>query len=101
MASDGIERLTGELRTTEDEPVAEQVAVELDGMGGIHVAVFRLPRGAVGENQGLRLRVAGGRTIDLFILDGGIQGDGTVRAAVVTDSGHPGYGLGLEPSTSD
>ncbi|AMV36002.1 hypothetical protein [Planctomyces sp. SH-PL62] len=95
------EHLTGDLKSSAGDVVAPGLAVEIDKLGGIHVAVFRLAKGAVGENEGLFLSVPGGREIELYILPGGVQYDGTVRAAVVQDSGQPAYGLGLEPSSFD
>ncbi|OJW05537.1 MAG: hypothetical protein BGO49_02120 [Planctomycetales bacterium 71-10] len=92
------ERLTGDLKDVVGEVIAPGLAVELDAMGAVHVAVFRLARDVIGDRESLTLEVPGGRAIDLFVLRDSYQPDGTIRAAVVNDSGRPGYGLGLEPS---
>ena len=96
MAKTGHERLAGDLKSAAGDLVAPGVAVELDKMGAIHVAVFRAARSAVEPHETLALHVPGGRTIELAILPEGFQPDGTVRAAVISDSGQAGYGLGLE-----
>ena len=98
--SHGIERLTGDLKNAAGEVVARGIDVELDSLGAVHVAVFRVDRSVVGENVPLVLEVEGGRSIELFLLTNGYQEDGTARAAVVKDDGRRGYGLGLEPSTN-
>ncbi|WP_165069284.1 hypothetical protein [Paludisphaera rhizosphaerae] len=97
--SDGIERLTGDLKNAAGEVVAPRIAVELDTLGEIHVAVFQIARSLVKENEAVVLEVASGRVIELFLLRDSFQPDGSVRAAVVKDSGRRGYGLGLELST--
>ncbi|MDG3002437.1 hypothetical protein [Paludisphaera mucosa] len=101
MAKTGIERLTGDLKSVEGDVVVPALAVELDKLGAIHVAAFRAPRSKIEPHETLILDVPPGRTIDLAILPEGFQPDGTVRAAVVSDSGQPGYGLGLEPVEDD
>ena len=99
IMSDGIERLTGDLKNAAGEVVAPGIDVEIDSLGEIHVAVFRVAKSLVGENAALVFEARGGRTIELFVLADGFQPDGTVRAAVIKDGGRRGYGLGLEPST--
>lgn len=98
--SDGIERLTGDLKNAAGEIVAPGIDVEIDSLGEVHVAVFRVDRAVVGENVPLVLEVEGGRSIELFLLTNGYQEDGTARAAVVKDDGQKRHGLGLEPSTN-
>lgn len=93
--SDGIEQLTGDLKNAAGEVVAPGLAVEIDSLGEVHVAVFRVDRSLVGENVPLVLEVEGGRTIELFLLTNGYQEDGTARAAVVKDGGRRSLGLGL------
>lgn len=91
------ERLTGDLKDVVGEVIAPGLEVELDAMGAVHVAIFHLDRDRIGDRESLSLEVAGGRTIDLFLLRSSFHADGSVHAAVVSDSGRPGYGLGLEP----
>lgn len=97
----GIERLTGDLKDAVGEVIAEGLEVELDAMGAVHIAVFRLDREVVGDRESLTLEVPGGRSIDLFLLRDSFHLDGTVHAAVVDDTGKAGYGLGLGLDPSD
>ena len=90
------ERLTGDLKDVVGVVIAPGLSVELDAMGAVHVAIFRLPRARIGERESLTLEVAGGRTIELCLLSESFHPDGSVHAAVVSDSGRPGYSLGLE-----
>ncbi|WP_337174195.1 hypothetical protein [Paludisphaera sp.] len=90
------ERLTGDLKDAVGEVIAPGLAVELDAMGAVHVAIFRLPRARIGDRESLTLEATGGRTIDLCLLPDGFHPDGSVHAAVVADTGRPGYSLGLE-----
>jgi hypothetical protein len=92
-----IERLTGDLKDVVGEVIAPGLEVELDMMGAVHIAIFRLPKDLVGDRESLSLEIPGGRTIDLFLLRNSFHADGAIHAAVVSDSGSPGYGLGLEP----
>ncbi len=93
----GNERLTGDLKDAVGETIAAGLTAELDVEGMVHVVVFRLPRDRIGDREALTLEVAGGRTIDLCLLPDGFHPDGSVHAAVVADTGRPGYSLGLEP----
>jgi len=95
MVAAGNEQVSGEVRDAEGTVIDPSAAVEIDRMGGVHVAILRLPKGTVAEDQALTLAVEGGRTIELFVLEGGVHPDGVVRAAVVKDTGRPLYGLGL------
>ncbi|WP_165247357.1 hypothetical protein [Paludisphaera soli] len=95
------ERLTGDLKSEAGEVLAPGVTAEIDKLGGIHVVVFHLAERVVEADQGLRFSVRGGREIELYVPDGGVWADGTVRAAVVNDTGQPAYGLGLEPFSAD
>lgn len=97
----GNEQLTGDLKDVVGEVIAPGLAVELDAMGAVHIAVFRLARDLIGDRESLTLEIPGGRAIDLFVLRDSFHPDGTVHAAVVNDTGRPGYGLDLEPSDED
>jgi hypothetical protein len=95
------EKLTGELKDVVGEVIAPGLAVELDAMGAVHVAIFRLPRARIGDRESLTLEVPGGRTIELCLLPDSFHPDGSIHAAVVADSGRPGYSLGLERADDD
>lgn len=89
------EQLTGDLKDVVGEVIAPGLDVELDVQGGIHIAVFRLPRDQIGDRESLTLDIPGGRTLDLFLLRNSFHADGSIHAAVVNDTGHVGYSLGL------
>lgn len=92
----GNEQLIGDLKDVVGEVIATGLEVELDTMGAVHVAIFRLDKEQIGDRESLSLEIPGGRTIDLFLLRNSFHADGAIHAAVVSDSGSPRYSLGLE-----